>query len=34
MASPEERELAREQNRKAGWPDWFEDAPREAALAA
>ncbi|MBF7014432.1 alkane 1-monooxygenase [Novosphingobium resinovorum] len=24
LASPEERELAREQNRRAGWPDWFE----------
>lgn len=25
LASEEERELAREQNRRAGWPDWFED---------
>ncbi len=29
MASPEELVLAREQNRKAGWPDWFgSDAPQ------
>lgn len=27
MASPAERELAQEQNRCAGWPDWFEDKP-------
>lgn len=26
LASPEEREIAREQNRNAGWPDWFDDA--------
>jgi hypothetical protein len=25
MASPEERAMAREQNRRAGWPDWFEE---------
>lgn len=25
MATPQERELAREQNRRAGWPDWFEE---------
>ena len=30
MATPEERALAREQNRKAGWPDWFGDAPSGA----
>ena len=24
LASPEERELARAQNKAAGWPDWFE----------
>lgn len=35
MATPEERELAREQNRRAGWPDWFEeDAPARALVAA
>lgn len=27
MATPAERELAREQNRRAGWPDWFDDTP-------
>jgi len=27
LASPEERELAREQNRRAGWPDWFDEEP-------
>jgi p-cymene methyl-monooxygenase len=26
-ASPAERALAREANRKAGWPDWFDEAP-------
>jgi hypothetical protein len=30
MASEEERALAREQNRRAGWPDWFGEA-RQAA---
>jgi p-cymene methyl-monooxygenase len=25
LATPKERELAREQNRAAGWPDWFEE---------
>lgn len=30
-ASPQERELAREQNRKAGWPDWFGDQPTHTA---
>lgn len=27
LASPAERELAREQNRRAGWPDWFDNKP-------
>lgn len=27
LATPEERELARIQNREAGWPDWFDDKP-------
>lgn len=27
MATPEERELAKVQNREAGWPDWFDDKP-------
>jgi len=32
MASEEERALAREQNRRAGWPDWFgEESARQAA---
>lgn len=26
LATPAEREVAREQNRRAGWPDWFGDA--------
>lgn len=30
MATPEERALAREQNRRAGWPDWFEDDVRNS----
>ncbi|MDP3675356.1 MAG: alkane 1-monooxygenase [Novosphingobium sp.] len=34
MASPEERALAREQNRRAGWPDWFESDARSGARAA
>jgi p-cymene monooxygenase len=29
MATPAERELASEQNRAAGWPDWFSE-PRSA----
>lgn len=36
LASPEERQLAREQNRRAGWPDWFDEAsttPDRAAAA-
>jgi p-cymene methyl-monooxygenase len=28
LASPEERMLAREQNRRAGWPDWFDEPGR------
>lgn len=28
LATPEERELARAQNRAAGWPDWFEESPK------
>ena len=31
LASPEERALAREQNRRAGWPDWFDEAAAPAA---
>lgn len=27
FANAEERKLAREQNREAGWPDWFDEAP-------
>ncbi len=35
MANPEERALAREQNRRAGWPDWFDEkAPTAVATAA
>jgi p-cymene methyl-monooxygenase len=35
LASPEERAMAREANRKAGWPDWFEETPVvESARAA
>jgi p-cymene methyl-monooxygenase len=30
MATPEERALAREQNKRAGWPDWFSDGARAA----
>jgi p-cymene monooxygenase len=34
LASEAERMLAREQNRAAGWPDWFDEkAPRSAQLA-
>jgi len=32
LATAGERELAREQNRRAGWPDWFDDAPANAHL--
>ena len=34
MATPEERALAREQNRKAGWPDWFDSEAPAGALAS
>jgi hypothetical protein len=34
LASPAERELAREQNRRAGWPDWFDEKPEAAAMPA
>jgi hypothetical protein len=35
LASPEERQLAREQNRKAGWPNWFDEVdPRETLAVA
>lgn len=33
LATPDERELARAQNKAAGWPDWF-DEKRPAHLAA
>lgn len=33
LASPEERALAREQNRRAGWPDWFEEQPSKSDTA-
>ena len=32
-ASPQERELAREANRRAGWPDWCAEADDSAAVA-
>lgn len=32
-ATPAERELARTANRRAGWPDWFVDAPSPSGLA-
>jgi hypothetical protein len=31
LATSAERELARAQNRAAGWPDWFSEAPRTGA---
>jgi p-cymene methyl-monooxygenase len=34
MATPEERELARIQNREAGWPDWFGEEQGRMAAAA
>ena len=34
MASAEERELARAQNRTAGWPDWFDEAQRSSDTVA
>lgn len=33
-ADARERELAREQNRKAGWPDWFSNEPPRGAVGA
>ena len=33
MASPEERALARQQNRRAGWPDWFDEGAKTPAGA-
>jgi p-cymene monooxygenase len=34
MATPAERELARAQNRSAGWPDWYNEASQPPAAAA
>jgi hypothetical protein len=34
LATPEERAIAREQNRAAGWPDWFETTPTTVEMAA
>ncbi len=34
LATPEERELARTQNREAGWPDWFGEEQGRIAVAA
>lgn len=34
LATPEEREIARAQNRAAGWPDWFDGKPAAAYAAA
>jgi p-cymene methyl-monooxygenase len=34
MATPAEREMARAQNRAAGWPDWFSERPAVPAAAA
>jgi len=33
-ATPAERALAREANRRAGWPDWLADAPAPSGVAA
>ncbi|WP_295678871.1 alkane 1-monooxygenase [uncultured Nevskia sp.] len=33
FATPEERVLAREQNRRAGWPDWIGEAGEQAGRA-
>lgn len=33
LATPDERALAREQNRRAGWPDWFDEQASSPALA-
>ncbi len=34
LATPQERELARAQNKAAGWPDWFEAQPQGQLVAA
>ncbi len=34
LATPQERELARAQNKAAGWPDWFDGQPQEQLVAA
>lgn len=34
LATPEERELAKAQNKAAGWPDWFDERPRGNFAAA
>ncbi len=34
LATPEERELAKAQNRAAGWPDWFDEKPAGAWAAS
>jgi p-cymene methyl-monooxygenase len=34
MATPEERELAKAQNKAAGWPDWFDETPAAGNMAA
>jgi len=34
MATPDERVLARAQNRAAGWPDWFDETPPTAVARA
>ena len=34
LATPQERELARAQNRTAGWPDWFDEMPARPAAVA
>ena len=34
LATPQERELARAQNRAAGWPDWFDEMPSRPYAAA
>jgi toluene methyl-monooxygenase len=33
FASPQEQQIAREANRKAGWPDWLEGHPPQAQAA-
>ncbi len=34
LATPEERELAKAQNKAAGWPDWFDETPQGNFAAA